>query len=250
MTSLKSQLITLKSQFGVKMLDLFILVSGLLVFTLVIAVLYSKRIREAQEKYVEAKSAVDNIVISFNRQLRRQENRLETSARKIDVLSSRNELFAKDLGDQKKEIQALVQRVESLSALEKALIRIDSLEDKLGKIASTKDRLVQKITEMEKQRLRPKKPEVRIKSAIPIKREKALALLTATELRVLEFLASEGKKTAPEIKEQTRLSREHTARLMKKLYEKGYLERSANKIPFTYRLKEEMQKILKPEPKS
>ena len=71
MTSLKSQLITLKSQFGVKMLDLFILVSGLLVFTLVIAVLYSKRIREAQEKYVEAKSAVDNIVISFNRQLRR-----------------------------------------------------------------------------------------------------------------------------------------------------------------------------------
>jgi DNA-binding MarR family transcriptional regulator len=78
-----------------------------------------------------------------------------------------------------------------------------------------------------------------------------LAQLTETELLVLEFLSTEGEKTAPEIKDKVKLSREHTARLMKKLYEKGYLERSSNKIPFTYRLKEEMQRFLnKPEQKS
>jgi len=41
------------------------------------------------------------------------------------------------------------------------------------------------------------------------------------------------------------LSREHTARLMKKLYEAGYVERETKKIPFEYRIKNEMKKLLK-----
>jgi DNA-binding Lrp family transcriptional regulator len=59
------------------------------------------------------------------------------------------------------------------------------------------------------------------------------------------MLASEGAKTAPEIKERVRLSREHTARLMKKLYEEGYLERETTKIPFKYSAKKEMEKLLR-----
>ena len=80
---------------------------------------------------------------------------------------------------------------------------------------------------------------------MPIKRDKAMAALTETEIVVLEKLASEGPKTAPEIKEQVHLSREHTARLMKKLYEGGYVEREAGKIPFRYTIKAEMEKLLK-----
>ena len=69
--------------------------------------------------------------------------------------------------------------------------------------------------------------------------------LTETELTVLETLAAEGAKTAPEMNKRINLSREHTARLMKKLYENGYLERDTRKIPYTYRIKEEMLKILR-----
>jgi DNA-binding IclR family transcriptional regulator len=58
------------------------------------------------------------------------------------------------------------------------------------------------------------------------------------------MLSKEGAKTAPEIKERVRLSREHTARLMKKLYEEGYLEREAGKIPFKYSIKKEMEKLM------
>ena len=72
-----------------------------------------------------------------------------------------------------------------------------------------------------------------------------MAPLTETELAVLEVLAKEGDKTAPEMRERVRLTREHTARLMKKLYEDGYLERDTRKMPYAYRLKEEMLKILK-----
>jgi DNA-binding MarR family transcriptional regulator len=72
-----------------------------------------------------------------------------------------------------------------------------------------------------------------------------MAALTETEITVLEMLATEGSKTAPEIKDRVRLSREHTARLMKKLYEEGYLERETGKIPFRYSVKKEMEKFLK-----
>ncbi len=59
------------------------------------------------------------------------------------------------------------------------------------------------------------------------------------------MLSKEGPKTAPEIKERVQLSREHTARLMKKLYEEGYLEREADKIPFRYSIKREMEVLLR-----
>lgn len=233
------------------MFEIFIVVSALSALTLFVTILYSKRIVDAHKKYTDAKNVVGDIVVSFNRQLQKQEDRLETSIRKISVLSSRDELFAERLENQEKEMQTLAVRVESFSDLKKVSTRIDVLENRLDEVASMKDNLLKKIAEIEKQRLRRKDSEAEIESAIPIKRERVLAPLTTTELTVLEFLAVEGEKTAPEIKEQIKLSREHTARLMKKLYERGYLERSANKIPFTYHLNEEMQKILKkPEQKS
>jgi len=233
------------------MFETVFLMGVMSVFTLVAAILYGKRIVEAHRKYAEAKNIVDDIIVSFNRQLQRQEEQVEISARKIDAMSSHSKPFAEKLEGQEKEINALAKKVESFSTLQKALARIDNLEKELIEDKSMKDTLFKKITDMEKQISRPKVSETKIESAIPIKREKALAPLTETELTVLEFLAAEGKQTAPKIKEQIKLSREHTARLMKKLYEEGYLERSANKIPFTYRIKEEMRKILKkPEQKS
>jgi DNA-binding MarR family transcriptional regulator len=87
--------------------------------------------------------------------------------------------------------------------------------------------------------------EAKGEAVIPIKKDKAMSALTETELAVLEMLVSEGPKTAPEIKRRVELSREHTARLMKKLYEEGYLERETNKIPFKYSVKKEMERLLK-----
>ena len=227
------------------MSEIVFLIGVLSVFTLVVGVLYSKRIFEAHRKYVEAKNVVDDIVISFNRQLRRQEEQLAVSTRKIEQVPSHTNFFAGRLDDQKKEMKALSKRVESLSASQKAFIKIDDLENRFTEFASMRDTLLEKFAKLEKELFRPKMSEVKIDSAIPIKREKALAPLTRTELTVLEFLAIQGEKTAPEIKEKIELSREHTARLMKKLYEEGYLERNKKKIPFTYRIKEEMQKILR-----
>lgn len=233
------------------MLENIIISSMLAALIMIMAVVYSKRIREARREYLKAKEAIDDIVLSFNRQLRLQEERLGIAAQRIGVLSSRDDLLAEKLEGQKGAVKELTDKVKSFYSKEDAVARIHSVEDKLDKFRSLRETLEQRIIELEKGKLSLRESETRVESAIPIRREKALAQLTETELLVLEFLAAEGKKTAPETKDKVKLSREHTARLMKKLYEKGYLERSSNKIPFTYRLKEEMQRFLKrPEQKN
>ena len=221
------------------------------VFTSAFAFLYFKRIGEANAEYNEAKGVIDEIITSFNKQLDRQETRIEAVKKRITVLSTHDLDFDERLGKQRKDIEGLIERHKSLPVLERAIGRVDALEKKMKEASLSRDAISQKLSEIEIQGFRQEESEANIESAIPIKREKALAPLTETELAVLEILAAEGDKTAPQIKTSIKLSREHTARLMKKLYAKGYLERSARKVPFTYRLKEEMKKILsKPEQKS
>ena len=233
------------------MLENIIIASSLAALIMSMAVFYGKRIREVRKEYLEAKDAIDDIVLSFNRQLHLQEECLGITAQKIGVLSSRDEVLAEKLEGQKGDVKELAEKVKSFYSKEDAVARIHSVENKLDEFMSLRETLEQRISELEREKLSSRESETRVESAIPIRREKALAQLTETELLVLEFLSTDGEKTAPEIRDKVKLSREHTARLMKKLYEKGYLERSSNKIPFTYRLKEEMQRFLKkPEQKS
>ena len=221
--------------------DVFLIVTILLLLVTVgFAVLYYRRIKRAHEMYEEARGAVGDVVISFNRQLQRQENRLGAVAYKTEVLSSRSDDAAKKLKTQARQLSDLSAKVETFSGIEKRVsAQIKGMSKKVDGVIAKQEGLVKKIAEV------PAAPEAKIKAAIPIKRERALAPLTETELSVLEILASEGKKTAPEIRDRIKLTREHTARLMKRLYEKGYLERDSGKMPYAYRIKEEMRRILK-----
>jgi len=71
------------------------------------------------------------------------------------------------------------------------------------------------------------------------------SITTPTELQVLTLLANEGPKSAPEIGQVVGRSREHTARLMKKLYEEGYIRRDQTRIPFRYSLVERVKQTFK-----
>ncbi len=71
------------------------------------------------------------------------------------------------------------------------------------------------------------------------------SITTPTELQVLTMLANEGPKSAPEIGRVVGRSREHTARLMKKLYEEGYIRRDQTRIPFRYSLVERVKQTFK-----
>lgn len=58
---------------------------------------------------------------------------------------------------------------------------------------------------------------------------------TETEVRVLRLLV-EGSRTSAQIKEQVGKSREHTARLMKALFDKGLVVRNDRNKPYVYEI--------------
>lgn len=185
--------------------------------------------------------------MSFNRQLRRVAEQLERVAYKVEANSSRSERALGKGEDVEKQMQSLVEKVNtSLVNIEGTSANVTELGNKLREVVSSHDNLVSKVSSLEEQtRQLPASAEANVEAVIPIRRDRALAPLTPTELAALETLATEGPKTAPEIKWRIKLSREHTARLMKKLYEEGYLERDPSKIPFKYTVKKEMERLLK-----
>jgi len=66
----------------------------------------------------------------------------------------------------------------------------------------------------------------------PIKEE-----LNKTEREILKLLSDRGPLTSSEIREQLKLSREHVARTLKKLYDKKMVERDETTKPYKYMIK-------------
>lgn len=225
----------------------FVLIGILLAVTLGASLTYYKRLRSAQKEYEKSRELVEDIVLSFNRQLKREAEKLELVAYKVESNSSKEEKTLSRIGEVEKQLCSLEPKiVMAAEDKERLLGQLGEIDSKVQQAVASQESLTVKITGIEEQiKQFYVSPEANVEAAIPIKREKALAQLTETELSALEILASEGSKTAPEIKDKIRLSREHTARLMKKLYEEGYLERDTGKIPFKYSVKKEMEKLLK-----
>ena len=224
-----------------------VLVGILLAATVGAAFEYYRQIRKAQKEYEKAREAVEDIVLSFNRELKREADKLDSMAFRVEGSASKADTSLKKADIVEKKIAPLEGQVKVISENNvNILARLTDVDTKILDAEASHETLKTKLTALDEQVQKfSTMPEVRSEAVIPIRRDKAIAALTDTELAVLEMLSTEGSKTAPEIKERVHLSREHTARLMKKLYEEGYLERETGKIPFKYSVKKEMEKLLK-----
>jgi len=221
---------------------LFMVTMIFLWLTIATILIYFRRIRQASKAYEEAKNAVGDIVISFDKQLNRQEEQIGVAVRRLESQTGRDERLSRRLDEQEHRIASgladLNTKVAKIPDVESVKTTLADLQERVEGMSKAQEEWAKRATVVS---------EAQIEAAIPLRREQALAPLTVTELRVLEFIAtsSSGERTAPEVKEMINLTREHTARLMKKLYEGGYLERRSEKAPYAYRVKEEMLKILK-----
>jgi len=184
--------------------------------------------------------------LSFNRELKREADRLELIAYKVEGGTAKANASLKKVESIEQKIAPIESKVRAITEKDETVLsKVAEFDTKTQNIEVSHQTLKTKIAELEAQVQKLAEiPEIKREPAIPIRRDKAMSALTDTEVIVLEMLSAEGPKTAPEIKDRVQLSREHTARLMKKLYEKGYLERETGKIPFSYRIKEEMKKFL------
>lgn len=257
-----------------KMTELIVIFAGallsmLLAATTYTAVEYYKQLRGAKSEYEKAKGVVEDIVLSFNRELKREAERLEKVAYKVELSTSKAEAGLNKVDSIERRMNPLESQFAKVSvqveSIKKAAnvfseatekleekqfkINLGDVDERVRNLDSSQELMKAKLSsleeQMEKLSATPEFKTDTILPVMPIKRDKALSVLTETEISVLEFLSTEGSKTAPEIKEKVKLSREHTARLMKRLYEEGYLERETSKLPFKYSVKKEVLPLLK-----
>jgi archaellum component FlaC len=206
---------------------------------------YYRQIRKAQKEYEKARNFVEDIVLSFNRQLKREADKVGLIAFKVEGSSAKADTSLKKMDNFEKRITPFEERLgvinhsieQSTQTNRSILSELSGLQLKIKDIEVSQETLKAKISDIEERvqkiQVTPREKIVEPQMGVmPIKRDKAMACLTDTEIAVLEMLSKEGSKTAPEIKERVRLSREHTARLMKKLYEEGYS------------IKKEMEKLM------
>ena len=228
------------------MMEVTLLVSASLsLLTSGIIFVYFRKMKEISKRYVEAKDIVGHVILSFKADLQKQRDRIRSVSQAVESLSSEtrgSKMFQEFRG----ELDGIR---DGLSSASDSVVRLSAETDELTKrverLMSQQLEDAKKIALLESSRGKEAGVGERIQAAIPITKDAALSGLTDTELRVLEILATEGEKTANRIREEIDLTREHTGRLMKSLYARGYAERRTDRLPYTYRIKGEMLNILK-----
>ena len=226
--------------------DFLLIVASLLLFGTVSAFfLYYRRIIALRQEYYTAKGTIKDIVVSVDNQFKRQKDRVLFVAQKIENIVVENEKVVKKVEEYEEKMKTLTKLMTNVPNIQVVSEQFEEIRNEVVGIKETQTKVMKKLIEVENIKQQRYIPETKIDAAIPIKKESALAPLTETELAVLEIISREEEKTAPEIREKIGLTREHSARLMKKLYKDGYLERDTHKMPYVYRLKKEMEKILK-----
>ena len=198
------------------------------------------KIIHATKEYNEAKQLVSNIIFTFRKRIDEQNEKIDNSTYDIEELQSSIENSKKQEKYFQERLNNLITSVISTVLTDKKLVdNLLIINDKIVKLKSTDEVLYNSIESLKKEQ---KEALIKPILKLPPDQGSNLVKLTRTERQVIQILLSEGAKTAPMIMEAIGKTREHTSRLMKKLWQEGYIERDTNNMPFTYRPTKELKK--------
>jgi len=170
----------------------------------------------------------------------------------VDALTSRMGRTESALATLRSEVATVTRRDETLQTAQNRLqSRLEEVIHQLHDQASNDGRLIQELQQL-RSHINEAPPVRQRIEGLPSRENFAVALtegdilssLTPTERFTLDILRVEGSKGAPELAKRLEKSREHTARLMKKLYVEGFVKRESNHTPFRYKLNDEVRSAL------
>jgi septal ring factor EnvC (AmiA/AmiB activator) len=214
-----------------------------LIFIIIIIILtykYYNKILDAQKEYAVAKQLVSNIVLTFRKRVNEQNTKVDNILYDIEELQSSIEKRRKQEIYFQDNINDIIKSMTSVFTINKKLVdNFIVINTKIDKLKTT-DKILYNTLELFKKEQKEllQKPILKL----PSDQRKSFVKLTRTEIQIIQILLSEGAKTAPKIMVEIKKTREHTSRLMKKLWQEGYIERDTNSIPFIYRPTKELKK--------
>ena len=225
------------------MFENIILLIPSLIFIIIIIILtykYYNKILDAQKEYAVAKQLVSNIVLTFRKRINEQNTKVDNILYDIEELQSSIEKRRKQEIYFQDNINDIIKSMTSVFTINKKLVdNFIVINTKIDKLKTT-DKILYNTLELFKKEQKEllQKPILKL----PSNQRKSFVKLTRTEIQIIQILLSEGAKTAPKIMVEINKTREHTSRLMKKLWQEGYIERDTNSIPFIYRPTKELKK--------
>jgi len=199
--------------------------------TTVASFIYYKKISQAQGEYERSKNLVRGITNGFTKQIARITATISNIEK--DAAEAHN-VAAQALEISKVTVEASSSTIEEKSLLverfEKAEKSIEDIRKELQELSKRPVSLVQPVP---------------IDAAIPLQQKDVLDQLTPTEFEVLTLIDEMGEGSVPEIREKIQKTREHTARLLKKLFDKGFIDRNTSSMPYRYHLRKEIVELVK-----
>jgi len=211
-------------------LELFFATACLFAVTVAASFIYYQRIKRAQEEFESSRDVVRSITLGFTQQLAklgRSILNLERDASDARSIASEAMKVSQEAMDTASENDGERQRLAE-------------------RIAETETTLTGMKEEMQKLSRRPAVAPARVEvdAAIPLEQEDVLGQLTPTELEVLALIEEMGEGSVPQIRERIDKTREHTARLLKKLFERGFIDRNTSGMPYRYHIRKEIKELI------
>lgn len=220
--------------------SLLFLVFVFVLITIFFSYLYYNKIKYATKEYDASKEIIRAIVLNFKSKLNKSNKKIDDVVFNIEGIQSVIHKLEKEYHLLNNKANILTKKLTTFYKINKTITNtIISNKKRINELTATKNALNKKI-EVIKTKYHDylNKPDL---SKKPIKKP-TLINITNTEKKIINTLLSEGSKTAPEIEKIIEKTREHTSRLMKKLWVEGYIERETHVIPFIYRPTKELKK--------
>ncbi len=198
-----------------------------------------RRLGISRTSYREARQMLSAMVGSLSKRIEQNEAITRELSEQLQILSSTQaRLGAEGKTAERERLLEFIQ--DWMENVKRVVQKVDGLQKNLRSVEQ----------EIEDMRIRVEQltgAETRNARAPPaspgVVREDTVTKLTPTEKTVLELLVA-GPKAAPEIGRLVVKSREHTARLMKALFEQGFVDREENRQPYEYRLNDKVKEVL------
>ncbi len=209
-------------------MELLIIYISFLMVTIIACVIYYKTIKKAQFEYESSKEILKNITLDFS--LRLQKMSKDISGLLMDFEDIKKISYSSSLMNEenKKIIIDITPKIEGLSN------KVKELEKEISKLKINFDSI--------------KKSDLQLSDNVnldSLEVDDALKNLTDTEIEVLTIICENGEASVSEIRKQINKTREHTARLLKKLYDKGYIDRNSSRMPYRYYVRKELKDKIK-----
>lgn len=215
-------------------------------FTLVLVLIlrYYDQIKIVSQEYKEAKDLVKSVIIQFRGEIKRHDERVDElnreimSIRSLETIerkSERNDLVISEIENLRQKI-AEIQRPN-----EPTMQEITEIQEIIENLIRNQSNVNTHLARLDEQ-YRGLLPETEAEKIIPVKTIMTQQQLHATELEILQMLITEGSMSAIEIRERIGKTREHVARLMKKLHDQGLVKRDEKKRPYMYAANKKVKK--------